>query len=89
MVAVEARSPEPLIPVRFFTNRTRVTSNVLSLALFAAFLGYVFLLTLYMQQVLGYSPLKTGELAPLRSRRARPRIPVRLRRAIRSRNERY
>jgi EmrB/QacA subfamily drug resistance transporter len=60
MVAVEARAAEPLIPVRFFTNRTRVTSNVLSLALMAAFLGYVFLLTLYMQQVLGYSPLRTG-----------------------------
>jgi EmrB/QacA subfamily drug resistance transporter len=62
MVAWEARVPEPLIPVRFFTNRTRVTSNVLSLALLAAFLGYVFLLTLFMQQVLGYSPLKTGLL---------------------------
>jgi EmrB/QacA subfamily drug resistance transporter len=61
-VGWEARAPEPLIPLRFFTNRTRVTSNVLSLALFAAFIGYVFLLTLYMQQVLGYSPLRTGLL---------------------------
>jgi EmrB/QacA subfamily drug resistance transporter len=60
MVAVESRVPDPLIPVRFFANRTRVTSNALSLALFAAFIGYVFLLTLYMQQVLGYSPLQTG-----------------------------
>jgi hypothetical protein len=33
MVVVEGRAPEPLIPVRFFANRTRVTSNVLSLAL--------------------------------------------------------
>src|SRR6516164_8804457 len=62
MMAVEARAPEPLIPLRFFTNRTRVTSNVLSVALFAAFYGYVFMLTLYMQQVLGYSPLRTGLL---------------------------
>jgi MFS family permease len=62
MVAWETRSPEPLIPVRFFTNRTRVTSNVLSLALFAAFIAYVFLLTLFQQQVLGYSPLRTGLL---------------------------
>ena len=60
LVVVEAYAPDPLIPVRFFTNRTRVTSNVLSLALFAAFLGYVFLLTLYMQQVLNYSPLRAG-----------------------------
>ena len=33
---------------------------MLSLALFAAFIGYVVLLTWYMQQVLGYSPLRTG-----------------------------
>jgi EmrB/QacA subfamily drug resistance transporter len=58
--AWETRIPDPLIPLKFFTNRTRVTSNVLSLALFATFIGYVFLLTLYTQQVLGYSPLKTG-----------------------------
>jgi EmrB/QacA subfamily drug resistance transporter len=56
----ETRAAQPLIPVRFFSNRTRVTSNLLSLALLAAFIGYVFLLTLYMQQVLGYSPLRTG-----------------------------
>jgi EmrB/QacA subfamily drug resistance transporter len=60
MAAWEARTPDPMIPVRFFTNRTRVTSNVVSLALFAAFMGYVLLLTLYTQQVLGYSPLKAG-----------------------------
>jgi EmrB/QacA subfamily drug resistance transporter len=60
MVAWEARIPDPMIPIRFFTNRTRVTSNLVSLALFAAFIGYVFLLTLYTQQILGYSPLKAG-----------------------------
>ena len=62
MTVVEARSPDPMIPVRFFTNRTRVTSNILSLVLFAVFIGYVFLMTLYMQQVLGYSPLRAGLL---------------------------
>jgi hypothetical protein len=62
MVALETRTPDPLIPLRFFTNRTRVTSNAASLLLFAAFYGYVVLLTWYMQQVLGYSPLKTGLL---------------------------
>lgn len=60
--AWETRIPEPLIPLRFFTNRTRVISNVASLALFSAFIGYVVMLTWYMQQVLGYSPLKTGLL---------------------------
>jgi EmrB/QacA subfamily drug resistance transporter len=62
MVAWEARTPDPLIPLRFFTNRTRVTSNVVSLLLLAPFIGYVVLLTWYMQQVLGYSPLRTGVL---------------------------
>jgi len=56
----EARIPDPMIPIRFFTNRTRVTSNVASLALLAGFHAYAFLLTLYMQQILGYSPLRAG-----------------------------
>ena len=62
MAAWEARFPDPVIPLRFFTNRTRVTSNIASLLLFAPFIGYVVLLTWYMQQVLGYSPLRTGVL---------------------------
>jgi EmrB/QacA subfamily drug resistance transporter len=62
MVVLETRTRDPLIPLRFFSNRTRVTSNVASLLMFSAFLGYVVLLTWYMQQVLGYSPLKTGLL---------------------------
>jgi EmrB/QacA subfamily drug resistance transporter len=60
MVAWEARIPDPMIPLRFFTNRTRVTSNVVSLGLFGAFQGFTFLLILYMQQVHGFSPLKAG-----------------------------
>ncbi|GAA0565836.1 DHA2 family efflux MFS transporter permease subunit [Actinomadura livida] len=60
MVAAESRSPDPLIPLRFFSNRTRVTSNVLTAALFAVFVSYAFMLTLYMQQILDYSALRTG-----------------------------
>jgi EmrB/QacA subfamily drug resistance transporter len=56
----ESRIPDPMIPMRFFTNRTRVTSNVVSLGSLAAFYTYAFLLTLYLQQILHYSPLKTG-----------------------------
>lgn len=59
-VGWEHRVPDPMVPLRFFTNRTRVTSNVVSLALLAGFHTYAFLLTLFLQQVLGYSPLKTG-----------------------------
>jgi EmrB/QacA subfamily drug resistance transporter len=62
MVVVETRSPDPLIPMRFLANRTRVTSNVLSMITWAAFIGYVVLLNLYLEQVLRYSPLRTGLL---------------------------
>jgi 2,4-dichlorophenol 6-monooxygenase len=59
---VETHVADPLIPVRFLRNRTRVTSNVLTLIISAGFFGYVILLNLYMQQVLHYSPLRTGLL---------------------------
>ena len=62
MVVVETRSPEPLIPMRFFANRTRVTANVLSMVTWAVFTGYIVMLNMYMQQVLHYSPLRTGLL---------------------------
>jgi EmrB/QacA subfamily drug resistance transporter len=60
MVAVEARSEAPLIPLRFFTNRTRVVTNGVSLFFSAAFFSYFFMLTLWMQQVHGWSPLRAG-----------------------------
>jgi EmrB/QacA subfamily drug resistance transporter len=62
MVVVETRSPDPLIPMRFLANRTRVTANVLSMVTWAVFTGYVVMLNMYMQQVLHYSPLRTGLL---------------------------
>lgn len=58
--AWEAHVPDPVIPLRFFTNRTRVTSNSASMLAYVAFYTYAFLLTLFLQQVLGYSPLRTG-----------------------------
>ncbi|MGX1915726.1 MFS transporter [Streptomyces phaeochromogenes] len=60
MVVWESRTPDPMIPLRFFANRTRVTTNVVSVAIFAAFFTYMFLFTLYTQQVHDYSPMKTG-----------------------------
>jgi EmrB/QacA subfamily drug resistance transporter len=62
MIVVEIRSPEPLIPMRFFANRTRVTANVLSMITWAVFTGYIVMLNTYLQQVLHYSPLRTGLL---------------------------
>jgi predicted MFS family arabinose efflux permease len=59
-VAVERLVANPLVPVRFFTNRTRVTANLVTLFFASGFFTMFFLLTLYMQEVLGWSPLKAG-----------------------------
>jgi MFS family permease len=50
-VAIEARSDAPLIPLRFFANRTRAVANFASLFSTAAFFSWVFLMTLFEQQV--------------------------------------
>jgi EmrB/QacA subfamily drug resistance transporter len=60
MVFIEARSPDPLIPLSFFRNRTRVVTNFVALFFFAAFFSYFFLLTLFEQNVLGYTPIEGG-----------------------------
>jgi MFS family permease len=60
MVRIEAVSESPLIPLEFFKNRTRVVANGTTLFFSSAFFSYFFLLTLFEQQVLHYSPLKGG-----------------------------
>ncbi|HEX4219516.1 MAG TPA: MFS transporter [Acidimicrobiales bacterium] len=49
-----------LVPKRFFRNRTRVSANLVTLAATASFFALFFSLTLYMQDVLHYSAIKTG-----------------------------
>jgi EmrB/QacA subfamily drug resistance transporter len=60
MVWVESRSDAPLIPLSFFRNRTRVVTNFVTLFFSSSFFSYFFLLTLFEQQILGWSPLKGG-----------------------------
>ena len=60
LVVVESRSSDPLIPLKFFENRTRVSANVATAVMASGMFGMFFLLTLYLQQVLAYSPLKAG-----------------------------
>jgi MFS family permease len=60
MVRIEATSEAPLIPLEFFKNRTRVVTNFTTLFFASAFFSYFFLLTLFEQQILDYSPLKGG-----------------------------
>ncbi len=59
-VVVERRSKNPLVPLSFFANRTRSIVNVSTLFFMAAFISYTFMLTLFEQHVLGYSPLTSG-----------------------------
>ncbi|MFJ2771418.1 MFS transporter [Streptomyces sp. NPDC087300] len=57
---VERRSAAPLVPVRIMRRRTVVWGNAAGLIAFATETSLVFLLTLYLQEVLGYSALATG-----------------------------
>jgi len=57
---VETRTEAPLLPLRLFRLKTLAGSNAVGFLLGASFYSYIFIGTLYMQQVLGYSALKTG-----------------------------
>ena len=59
-VWVESRSPAPLVPLVIFRSSTLTGANLVGALLSAAVASMVFILTLYMQQVLGYSALQTG-----------------------------
>jgi EmrB/QacA subfamily drug resistance transporter len=59
-VITQIRFRDPLIPRNFFKNRTRVSSNLVTIFGGGAFLGMFFTVTLYMQDVLHYDPLKAG-----------------------------
>ncbi len=59
-VVREHTAPNPLVPLRFFTNRTRVTANAVTLCFASVFFTMFFLMTLYLQQVQNYSALRAG-----------------------------
>ena len=59
-VTLESRGRHPLMPLRIFANRNRSGAYGLSLAIGAALSGMLFLLTLFLQNVLGFSPLQAG-----------------------------
>ena len=59
-LVIEARVEAPLMPLRIFRIRTVAAANAVGLLLGASFFGFIFVGTLYMQQVLGYSALQTG-----------------------------
>jgi EmrB/QacA subfamily drug resistance transporter len=57
---VESRAAHPLLPFRIFMNRTRAASFVAMMLMPAAMFSMFFYLSLYIQNVMGYSPLKAG-----------------------------
>ncbi|GAA3473992.1 MFS transporter [Nonomuraea roseola] len=57
---VEQRADAPLVPVRIMKRRSVIWGNTAGLIAFVTETSLVFLLTLYLQEVLGYSPLATG-----------------------------
>lgn len=59
-VLLESRLAAPLVPLRFFANRTRVAANVSTVFFSSAFFVLFFLLTLYLENVQRWSALKTG-----------------------------
>jgi MFS family permease len=59
-LAIEARGEAPLMPLRIFRLRTLAGANAVGFLLGASFYSFIFIGTLYMQQVLGFSALQSG-----------------------------
>ena len=59
-LVIESRVKDPLLPLSIFRLRTLAGANVAGLLLGGSFFAFIFVGTLYMQQVLHYSALQTG-----------------------------
>jgi EmrB/QacA subfamily drug resistance transporter len=59
-VLIESRTSAPLVPLGLFKHRTLATANGVAALLAAAMFSWFFLSALYLQLVLGYSPLEVG-----------------------------
>jgi EmrB/QacA subfamily drug resistance transporter len=59
-LVIEARAKEPVLPLSIFRLRTLAGANAAGLLLGGSFFAFIFVGTLYMQQVLHYSALQTG-----------------------------
>ena len=60
LLVYEPRREEPLIDLRFFRSTPFASSVAIAVAAFAAFGGFLFLSTLYLQEVRGLSPVDAG-----------------------------
>ncbi|HEY0824583.1 MAG TPA: MFS transporter [Ramlibacter sp.] len=59
-IAVEARIAQPLVPLGLFRRRNVVIANVSGVLWAAAMFAWFFMSALYMQLVLGYTPMQVG-----------------------------
>jgi EmrB/QacA subfamily drug resistance transporter len=59
-VVIESRVPSPLMPLRLIRLRNVATANVVGILWAAAMFAWFFMSALYLQLVLGYSPLQVG-----------------------------
>jgi EmrB/QacA subfamily drug resistance transporter len=59
-VLIERRASVPLMPLSMFRRRTLNAANLVAALVFGAFFATIFQASLFMQQVLGYSALRTG-----------------------------
>jgi EmrB/QacA subfamily drug resistance transporter len=59
-ILIERRSSQPITPLHMFADRNRAGTYGMMLSLAAAIFGMFFFLTLFVQNVLGFSPLATG-----------------------------
>jgi MFS family permease len=59
-LAIELRSPAPLLPLRIFRLRSVTAANAAAVMVGSIAFSQFFLQTLYMQDVLGYSAIRTG-----------------------------
>ena len=59
-VVIETRVAHPLVPLRVFRRRSIAAANGIAVTIGAALFGLFFFLSLFLQQVNGYSPLRAG-----------------------------
>lgn len=63
---IETRSPQPLVPFSMFRHRPLSIANVLMATVGVTLTASVYFLSLYEEQILGYSPVRTGlSLVPM------------------------
>jgi EmrB/QacA subfamily drug resistance transporter len=60
LVRVEARTPEPLLALRLFRERMFRNATVVLTLTYGSFIGVIFLMPLYLQNLRGFTPLESG-----------------------------